>query len=51
MYVPFLASHTPLQAPEDLLQKYKHLKDTRKPTRNTEADKTRSNSQILGSFC
>ena len=49
MYVPFLAPHTPLQAPEDLLQKYKHLKDTRKPTRNIEADKARSNSQTLGS--
>ena len=51
MYVPFLAPHTPLQAPEDLLQKYKHLKDTRKPTRNTEADRARSNLSNSRIFC
>ena len=30
MYVPFLAPHTPLEAPDNLIEKYKTLEDTRK---------------------
>ena len=41
MYVPFLAPHTPLEAPDNLVKKYKDLKDTRKPTRSMTADRTR----------
>ena len=41
MYVPFLAPHTPLEAPDNLIEKYKTLEDTRKPTRNIAADRTR----------
>jgi len=42
MYVPFLAPHTPLEAPPDLIQKYKDLEDNRKPTRSVSADRTRT---------
>tara|TARA_B110000008_G_scaffold277297_1_gene318253 strand:+ start:1 stop:1629 length:1629 start_codon:yes stop_codon:yes gene_type:complete len=41
MYVPFLAPHTPLEAPDNLVKKYKDLEDTRKPTRSMAADRTR----------
>ena len=47
MYVPFLAPHTPLEAPDNLIQKYKTLEDTRKPTRNIAADRTREVSKTL----
>ena len=47
MYVPFLAPHTPLEAPDNLIEKYKTLKDTRKPTRNIAADRTREVSKTL----
>ena len=45
MYVPFLAPHTPLEAPDNLIEKYKTLEDTRKPTRNIAADRTREASK------
>ena len=47
MYVPFLAPHTPLEAPDNLIEKYKTLEDTRKPTRNIAADRTREVSKTL----
>ena len=47
MYVPFLAPHTPLEAPDSLIEKYKTLEDTRKPTRNIAADRTREVSKTL----
>ncbi len=47
MYVPFLAPHTPLEAPDNLIEKYKTLEDTRKPTRNIAADRTREASKTL----
>lgn len=34
LYMPFIAPHTPLDAPEDLLRKYENMKDTRKPSRS-----------------
>ena len=46
MYVPFLAPHTPLEAPDNLIEKYKTLEDTRKPTRNIAADRTREVSKL-----
>ena len=47
MYVPFLAPHTPLEAPDNLIEKHKDLEDTRKPTRNISADRTRELSKTL----
>ena len=47
MYIPFLAPHTPLEAPDNLIEKYKTLEDTRKPTRNIAADRTREVSKTL----
>ena len=47
MYVPFLAPHTPLEAPDNLIEKHKDLQDTRKPTRNISADRTRELSKTL----
>ena len=47
MYVPFLAPHTPLEAPDNLIEKYKTVEDTRKPTRNIAADRTREVSKTL----
>jgi arylsulfatase A-like enzyme len=40
--MPFIAPHTPLEAPEDLLIKYANLKDLRKPTRSASTDRIRS---------
>jgi arylsulfatase A-like enzyme len=42
LYMPFIAPHTPLEAPEDLLIKYANLKDLRKPTRSASTDRIRS---------
>ena len=47
MYIPFLAPHTPLEAPKKLIEKYKTLEDTRKPTRNLAADRARERSKTL----
>ena len=41
LYVPFLAPHTPLDAPEDLQEKYADLVDDREPTRSRESDRSR----------
>ena len=47
MYIPFLAPHTPLEAPKKLIEKYKTLEDTRKLTRNLAADRARERSKTL----
>ena len=41
LYMPFLAPHTPLEAPEDLVKKYKDLEDKRELTRSEVIDRTR----------
>ena len=41
LYLPFLAPHTPLQAPPDLIEKYRSLND------NTEASRSRSDRTNL----
>ena len=46
LYMPFIAPHTPLEAPDDLVQKYKDLEDTRELTRSVAIDRTRT----LGGF-
>jgi arylsulfatase A-like enzyme len=42
LYMPFIAPHTPLEAPEDLVEKYKNLEDTRELTRSIAIDRTRT---------
>jgi len=41
MYVPFIAPHTPLEAPDDLLEKYKDMGDDREPARSQQTDDSR----------
>ncbi len=41
MYVPFIAPHTPLEAPDDLLEKYKDMEDDRQPARSQQTDDSR----------
>ena len=42
LYMPFIAPHTPLEAPEDLVKKYTDLEDLRLPTRSASVDRIRS---------
>ncbi len=41
VYMPFIAPHTPLDAPADLQAKYADLEDTRLPARSKQTDQTR----------
>ncbi len=41
VYMPFIAPHTPLDAPQDLQDKYAELEDTREPARSHNTDQTR----------
>ena len=41
LYMPFLAPHTPLEAPKELIDKYATLKDDRPKSRSKNADRTR----------
>jgi len=46
LYMPFIAPHSPLEAPNELINKYKDLKDERKLTRSISIDRLRKlNSQ------
>jgi arylsulfatase B len=47
MYMPFIAPHTPLDAPEDLKAKYADLDDDREPARSTNTDQTRLISKLM----
>ncbi|MDG2336166.1 MAG: sulfatase-like hydrolase/transferase [Myxococcota bacterium] len=47
LYMPFIAPHTPLEAPEDLLEKYKDMEDDRKPTRSAQSDDSRRISRLI----
>ena len=47
LYMPFIAPHTPLEAPADLVQKYKNLEDTRELTRSTAIDRTRKMGSVV----
>jgi arylsulfatase A-like enzyme len=42
LYMPFIAPHTPLDAPDDLKAKYADMKDDRKPARSKNTDQTRT---------
>ncbi len=41
LYMPFIAPHTPLDAPDDLKQKYAGISDDRKPARSDQTDSSR----------
>jgi len=47
LYMPFIAPHTPLDAPEDLKAKYADLEDDRKPARSENTDRTRQISKLM----
>ncbi|MDG0966023.1 MAG: sulfatase-like hydrolase/transferase [SAR86 cluster bacterium] len=41
LYMPFIAPHSPLEAPDDLVKKYADLEDKRELTRSVSIDRTR----------
>jgi hypothetical protein len=47
LYIPFIAPHTPLDAPDDLKAKYEDLDDDRKPARSHNTDQTRRMSRLM----
>jgi arylsulfatase B len=47
LYMPFIAPHTPLDAPDDLKAKYADIPDDRKPTRSQNSDRTRRMSKLM----
>ncbi|MFP6662826.1 MAG: sulfatase-like hydrolase/transferase [Deltaproteobacteria bacterium] len=47
LYVPFIAPHTPLDAPDDLKKKYEDMEDDRLPTRSQQSDQSRLMSRML----
>jgi arylsulfatase A-like enzyme len=47
LYVPFIAPHTPLDAPDDLKAKYADLEDDRKPARSNNTDRTRQMAKLM----
>ena len=47
LYMPFIAPHTPLDAPEDLKQKYADLEDDREPARSEQTDFTRRARKLM----
>ncbi|MBW2288038.1 MAG: sulfatase-like hydrolase/transferase [Deltaproteobacteria bacterium] len=47
LYVPFIAPHTPLDAPDDLKAKYEDLEDDRKPARSNNTDRTRQIAKLM----
>jgi arylsulfatase A-like enzyme len=48
IYMPFIAPHTPLDAPQALKDKYADLEDNRKPARSKNTDETRTINRLLG---
>ncbi len=47
LYVPFIAPHTPLDAPEDLKAKYADMEDDRKPARSRNTDQSRQIARLM----
>lgn len=47
VYMPFIAPHTPLDAPDNLKEKYADLKDTRTIARSKNTDETRKMSKLM----
>lgn len=48
MYMPFIAPHTPFDAPDDLKEKYADVKDEREMSRSKNSDETRKMMKMLG---
>jgi arylsulfatase B len=47
LYVPFIAPHTPLDAPDELKKKYADIKDERQPARSKNTDQTRTLGKLM----
>jgi arylsulfatase A-like enzyme len=47
LYIPFIAPHTPLEAPADLLRKYENMDDDRQPARSRQTDQTRRIARLM----
>ena len=47
LYMPFLAPHTPLEAPQDLIDKYADIDTDLPPARSSQTDNTRTISKLL----
>ena len=47
LYMPFIAPHTPLEAPDDLLAKYADMDDDRKPARSPQTDDSRTIQRMM----
>ncbi len=47
LYVPFIAPHTPLEAPDDLLAKYADMDDDREDTRSPQTDQSRLMRKLM----
>lgn len=48
LYLPFLAPHTPLAAPEELIEKYRNINTDLAPTRSRHSDATRDAAKARG---
>ena len=47
LYMPFLAPHTPLEAPQDLIEKYADIETDLPPARSRQTDGTRRTAKLL----
>ena len=47
LYMPFIAPHTPLDAPDELKAKYADLEDDREPARSRNTDQTRRMAKLM----
>ncbi len=47
LYMPFIAPHTPLDAPEDLKAKYEDMEDDREPARSAQTDDSRRLRKLM----
>ncbi|MDG2307819.1 MAG: sulfatase-like hydrolase/transferase [Candidatus Binatia bacterium] len=47
LYMPFIAPHTPLEAPDDLLAKYADMDDDREKARSPQTDQSRLISKLM----
>ena len=47
IYMPFIAPHTPLDAPQDLQEKYADLEDKRQPARSKNTDQSRMIGKLM----
>jgi arylsulfatase A-like enzyme len=47
LYLPFIAPHTPLDAPDDLKARYADIEDAREPARSKVTDQTRRIARLM----